>query len=284
MATRPDLIVNHVHVSERESAHHWPDGQFDDSAWEDCTMVAGVMLARLCLDPTIPYTHREAEALRDDAGEDPLGGTSNHDARRGMSRRYGWEPLLVPNFSELWAKLTPGTAASVQGSMGAFPYGYHLRRHQPTFNGGHDVLAVRVDATDRVWWDDPLAATGSYQGEWVSKADLRRYVERLMSSFTPWSLVASVKRVVAAPETPTEPTGRVRVKAGSWWDYMVTGNKADGYKVSRVQRETDGFSAETGTIVTTTWGGSQRQFRKLTSGAYIGRWVDVKDAGSVVIL
>ena len=30
------MISGHIHVSEREVSHTWPDGQQDDGKWEDC--------------------------------------------------------------------------------------------------------------------------------------------------------------------------------------------------------------------------------------------------------
>jgi hypothetical protein len=60
--------------------------------------------------------------------------------------------------------------------MGAFALGHSLRRHQPSFAGIHQVTIFRLDATDRVWWCDPLAPAVGYIGEWVSKAQFAAYV------------------------------------------------------------------------------------------------------------
>ncbi len=176
--------AQHDHVTEREVAHRWPDGQWDNGSWEDCTFTAGVELARLCKNKNIPSTHTEVEHLRDDAGEDPTGGTNQDDLWRGLLRRYKWvAPTPIRGFSALWSALKPGYAASCSGVMGIFPYGHRLRRWQPSFNGLHDVLIVRVDGTDRVWWCDPLAPEGKgYQGEWVTKAELKRYVDAITAA------------------------------------------------------------------------------------------------------
>lgn len=177
----------HRHVSERESAHVWPDGRKDDSRWEDCTMVAALMLARLCGYPEIPATHAEAEAIRAASGKGPLGGSSSQDALRGLAARRHVTGLRIvsnANFDALWAALAPGMAAAAQGSMGAFPTGHPLRRFDPPFASFHDVLVIRLDATDRVWWDDPLAPNGTYRGQWVSKADFKRYVQKFSAGST----------------------------------------------------------------------------------------------------
>jgi hypothetical protein len=67
--------------------------------------------------------------------------------------------------------------------MGVFARTSRLRRHQPSFGGKHCVLVVRVDNTDRVWWCDPLAPKGtSYAGEWVTKAQLKLFVDAIWSA------------------------------------------------------------------------------------------------------
>lgn len=182
MATPPLVYrADHRHVTERESAHRWPNGQWDDSSWEDCTFMSGVELARLCRSKSIPATHYEGERLRQASGNGPSGGTNMDDLRDGLSRRYGWNTVARPisGFSALWNTLTPGKAAACQGRMGAFPYGHRLRRWQKGFAGKHCVLIVRADSLRRVWWCDPLAPEGSYQGEWVTKDELKRYVDSL---------------------------------------------------------------------------------------------------------
>jgi hypothetical protein len=206
--TTPALLVaaKFLAVSERESAHTWPTGEKDDSHWEDCTMCAALMLARICHDPAIPATHAEAEALRHAAGKGPLGGSSTADAVNGLRARYNWiDAFKVLAFDALWADLKPGYAAAAQGGMGAFPAGHSLRRWDPAFDGAHDVLVARVDTQDRVWWVDPLAPQGSYQGQWVSKADLARYVKAFGGS----SLVARFTKEAAtmalATVTSTSP-------------------------------------------------------------------------------
>lgn len=172
--------LTHIHISEREVAHTWPDGQHDDAAWEDCTWCAAVMLARAAHDPSIPATHAEAEALRAASGEGPLGGSNTYDVLRGYARRYGWVPINVGHSaSDVVNSLLPARVALVSGSMGAFPDGHRLRRFDPKFGGAHAIFAARMDDSDRVWWDDPLAPTGAYRGEWVTMGELSSFVMAL---------------------------------------------------------------------------------------------------------
>lgn len=193
MSAPPALVAaGHLHVTEREAKHRLPDGSWDDASWEDCTFVAGLELARICHDVSLPATHAEAEALRSESGRGPLGGTSTADLRRALEARYGWTGWReVAGADPLWSSMAPGTAAAAQGRLTAFPAGHRLRRWDPTFAGGHDVLIVRLDDRPRVWWCDPLAPqNGSYEGEWVSHAELDAYV----SAFAGSALVAPITR------------------------------------------------------------------------------------------
>lgn len=167
----------HVHVSERE-----PDG-----TWEDCTFDSGLEWYRLCHDRSKPATHAEAQAIRNAAGLPQTGGGTIADLRRGIKARYGKDiPTGITGWTTLWSALKPGTAAVVQGSMKAFGSTHRLSRWDKNFDGGHAVMCIRLDSTDRVWWCDPLAPTGTYKGEWVTKAELQKYVTGLAG----WHLVA----------------------------------------------------------------------------------------------
>jgi len=202
--TLPALLARakHVHVTERESAHRWPNGRYDDGAWEDCTFVSGLELARICHNTAIPATHYEEERLRQAAGKGPLGGSNANDLMLGYARRYGWHPAApLSGFPALWAALTPGRAAMSQGGMGAFPWYHRLRRWDRGFSGRHAVFIARVDATDRVWWCDPLAPVGTYQGEWVTKAELKKYVEKITGE----RQIVAVIRQPKLPDTSTAP-------------------------------------------------------------------------------
>lgn len=156
----------HRHVSERQPGR-----------WIDCTWDSGVEFVRLTHDKGIPATHAEGDALRASGGRALGGGGNIGDLRMGIRNRYGyWPSLPVGNFNSLWGALIPGTAAVVQGSMAAFGKRHPLSRFDPTFDGGHAVLVIRLDETDRVWWCDPEGPASGYNGEWVTKAELSRFV------------------------------------------------------------------------------------------------------------
>lgn len=199
----------HTHISERES----------DGSWEDCTWCSGLEWYRLCYDASKPATLAEAEALRKASGEPSTGGSNITDLRRGIRNRYSKVmPLPISGFSTLWRHLEPGTAAAIQGSMLAFGPDHRLSRWDKHFDGGHAVLIMRLDATDRVWWCDPLAPkTIGYKGEWVTKAELEVFV----GGYAGQHLVADI--ITLFPQTPEVdpmwltyvPGATATVKAGS---------------------------------------------------------------------
>ncbi len=177
----------HIHVSEREPG-----------SWTTCFWCSAVELARFCHDTTIAHTLTEAKALRSAAGV-PAGPARADQVRTGMLRRYGWNGTVAVGFDALWTALKPvGAAAAVTGSMGAFPAGHSLRRWDPAFAGGHAVFVIHADTGDRVWWCDPLAPT-TYQGQWVSKADLKKFVNGMPNA---WNIVGQ-KKVVPVVKTLT---------------------------------------------------------------------------------
>lgn len=166
-------VVPHVHVSEREGAHVWPDGRLDDAAWEDCLWSSAVEWVR-ALGRAVPATHAEAEGLRAASGQGPLGGSTLDDLRRGLDARYRLAmPAPVSGAAAVVAALEPGMAAVVTGSLGGFPAGHRLRRWQPGFTGGHAVYLER--GLDGTWlWCDPLAPVGASPDR-VAEADVRTF-------------------------------------------------------------------------------------------------------------
>lgn len=179
-----DGWTGHVHVSEREVAHRWPDGRWDDARWEDCLWVAAVEYAVACGHPVVA-THAEAEALRAASGDSVTGGSNLGDLTKGMQARYGWSGPKEWGFQAAWQALIPGTAAVATGSMGNFPAGHRLRRWDPDFASGHAVMVMRLDGSDQAWWCDGLAPAGTYQGEWVTRGELAQF----MGSGTTWGVM-----------------------------------------------------------------------------------------------
>jgi hypothetical protein len=159
----------------------------EPGGYEDCTWASAVMLDNANHGwADVPSTRTEYQALRvaggDGPGEKPGDGSNQRQAQIGMMRRYGWAPTRIgvpgfpTTFSSLWVRLQPGSGASVQGSFRRFPPGHRYRRWDPDFVGGHCAYVQRESRTERVWWMDPLAPS-SYAGEWMTKADLQRYVD-----------------------------------------------------------------------------------------------------------
>jgi hypothetical protein len=115
------------------------------------------------------------QALRAASGEPTTGGSSIADLRKGIAARYGYTPPpAVSGFSVLWTAVN-GRVAVVQGSMKAFGLDNHYSRFDPHFDGAHAVFIYRPTDEDRVWWCDPEAPS-TYDGEWMSKSDLSKFV------------------------------------------------------------------------------------------------------------
>jgi hypothetical protein len=174
-----DLGQPHIHVTEREIAHVWPNGKPDDAKWEDCTYCAALEWAR-ALGVDAPASHGEAELLRAEV-DTPLGGSTIEEAATALTKRYGVDAPIVKGWTALRAKLVPGAIAVCQGNMGLFPKAGHWRRWDPAFGGIHATFIEVRDpgpTVSRVWWCDPLAPAGTsgYAGEWMSLTDLQKYV------------------------------------------------------------------------------------------------------------
>lgn len=173
--TLPSLLWRHTHVSEREVAHTWPDGRKDDSRWEDCLWCSFVMFLNDSWKD-VPDTLTYAEFLRAASSRLPTGGSNFSDVRDAVTRLGIGIAVSPLGFAAFWTALKPGTAGIATGVMGNFPSGHTLRRFSPSFTGGHAIDVSRVDTQDRVWWDDPLAPKGTYQGQWVTKAQLATFM------------------------------------------------------------------------------------------------------------
>lgn len=188
----------HKHISERQSG-----------PWIDCIWQSAVEWLRQVHDPTIPATHAEGDALRAASGD--TGFSNFDDLDRGTKARYGWSlPALVPP-GALWATLAPGTAAVVIGNTGAWPPSSHWRRWSPGSVVNHAVFVYRFDGSNFVWWCDPLAPPGAYNGEPMPKAELLRFVAAAGAA----QLVAPILEVPVAVVvlTPLLPVRTFRVAA-----------------------------------------------------------------------
>jgi hypothetical protein len=160
------------------------------------------MFMRLAYRPDLPATLPFAEQLRSRV-MGPAGGTTPAEliaAAKTVGQTgpgsAGIALAGIAGATNIWNALKPGTVGLINGSMGAFPAGHTLRRFDPSFAGGHSVMVARVDALDHVWWDNPEAPSGTYQGEWVAKADLLKFI----SAFGSVSFVHALKPVpVPAP-------------------------------------------------------------------------------------
>ena len=281
--TTPSSLWMHDGISEREVAHYWPGGQWDNRAWEDCTYDSAVMWYRDSYDPSVPSTHYEAERLRQASGEDPSGGTNPFDVRRGIQARYHKTVAQpITGWSALRLALAPGYNALVSGSMAAFPNGHRLRRPQPSFAGAHAVHVAKMDSNPRYWVTNPLFAE-DHDGEWWTEDELRRFVQKGGANF--WHLVAKTlpKPAVVAPKPKVQ---TVTVKAGaSFWRYTIHGTRSAGYDISRESKlAAAGFSATLGVSrIDIVWGGRKRVFAKIINGGSAGTWIDTLEGPNVVV-
>lgn len=190
-------------VSERE-----PGG------YEDCTWASGVMLNNAAHAKDVaPGTRAEYQALRvaggDGPAENPGDGSNIGQLVTGIKRRYGWTAARIgppgaahPSFDVLWAKLTPGTGAVIQGYMGVWVRASTWRRWDRNFGGAHAVYAQRRDSSFRVWWMNPLAPD-SYPGEWMDKSDLKKYWDGMFGGAT-WVRVGALAPLPDTSEEPME--------------------------------------------------------------------------------
>ncbi|MEK6719310.1 MAG: hypothetical protein AABZ33_01415 [Chloroflexota bacterium] len=204
----------HTHVTEREIAHMSPCG-WDDRKWEDCTFMSAIEWWRATGHPRVPASHEEGERLRCDSGRSVLGGSNLGDVSKAIARRYtAATPATVSGFAALWTALLPGTVAVAQGSMGAFLPNDRWRRWDKGFGGAHAVCIFRPDVTERVWWCDPLAPIdhlieGEYNGEWMSRAELKQFVDGLSGHHL-------VGRVVPTQAPEEEDVNLTAVKGEDW--------------------------------------------------------------------
>ena len=198
----------HNHISERETAHTWPTGEADNSAWEDClwdSIVEVLDFAGVHLP--LGATHAEAEALRHASGQGPTGGSNFTQVRAGVKARYGITlPPSKSGYAATWAALQPGYAGVTTGLFGNFAASDPIRRFGGSFTGGHAIVNFRLDSTQRLRWCDPLAPEtvggAPYDGEWVAPSVLAT----LMKGDNGSAIVLKLNQYANLPGVPTMDT------------------------------------------------------------------------------
>lgn len=270
--------IPHVHVSEREGAHVWPDGRLDDAAWEDCLWSAAVEWVR-ALGRNVPATHAEAEALRAASGQGPLGGSTLDDLRRGLAARYrSTMPAPIGGAAAVVAALAPGTAAVVIGSLGAVPAGDRLRRWQPGFVGGHAVYVERT--LDGTWlWCDPLAPVGTSPDR-VTEADVRTFASSAVVGPVTFVDVEEVPMYSIVTREPFPAPVRFVIPAGTTLAGYDPAEPGRAVKVARWTRES---SAHATARVAVRWVGVDPAAAPVPRGAPFLEVADGVYAGLLVV-
>lgn len=262
-------------VSEREAASTWVDGRTpDDGHWEDCAPCSIVMLVAATSGGKQPPTANleEAERLRLAAGYGPLGGTDIARLGPVAAKRYGIvAPHLVTGAAAIWTALSAGKGAAIAGMMSAFPAGHRLRRWDPGFAGGHAVYVQREDASDRVWWIDPLAPIGTYKGEWVTKAELLAFFSKGLASAEVAS-VALLPEPAPAPAAPKSWKIYVAADAEVRLAKVAANGTIVGWESRRWGPKASSASCEA-PVAKKLANGVAVQVAKATAGAFKGRYV-----------
>lgn len=191
-----DLQVPFRAVSEREPG-----------TWTECTFVSGVMAVR-AWGIKVPAQLDEAKALHRASGDQVGTGSNIDDLIAGIRHRYdsgkGVKRANSAFHKNIWRNMPVGVSGVYQGSMGVFPDGHHLRRWDAGFRGFHAIFAIRLDNEERVWWVDPLAPKGDYNGEWVPLRNFQKFVEGLSGGYA-LMRQSMVKQPAPAPTLPPDP-------------------------------------------------------------------------------
>jgi hypothetical protein len=282
----PTALWNHRHVSERESGHWWPDGRWDNAAWEDCYWDTLIEFVRMTLRANIPATHAEAERVRRLAGEDTSSGSHAGNGNDGLEAAYGLGPLKTYNDADV-LNMPVGFCAQVSGSMSAFPFGHRLRRHDADFRGFHKWFVAHL--ANGWYLCDPLAPA-TYQGEYISKTDLARFMAAMPGG---GHFILPMLPKPATPQPDPTPIGKVRVNSGYFFLYDVNGNPTTGYDATtRERKKTSGFSGTIGKRISrmangkpVVWEDAERDWVLITDpkSAYSGAWLDL-NAGEVSLV
>jgi hypothetical protein len=162
--------------SEREGAHYWPDGRYDDSHWEDCAWNSLGMARDVATGGATAPSHTEMERIRG-LVMGPLLGTTAQQLMAGARAAWGWVPKVIPynaTWSTVWASVPIGGAFVLMGRLSMFPDGHRLRRFQPTYTGGHAICGVKEDETGGRGFD-PLGPLTGYAGERWTAAEFATF-------------------------------------------------------------------------------------------------------------
>jgi hypothetical protein len=133
------------------------------------------------------YTVDERNALERSDNRTPEDqGATFPDTDVAISRRYGLKMHILPDNTDatLRAALSkPGYAFALAGQLSNLPDGDYLRRHQPTYTGGHALCVITL-GNGKVLWLDPLAPA-KYAGDTttVDKAMLFAWTGNAYSRF-----------------------------------------------------------------------------------------------------
>lgn len=215
--------LTHKHISEREA----------DGSWEDCTWDGGLEFYRDAIDPSVPATHTEAQALRAASGEPPTGGSNLGDFRKGVAARYHRTlPPAISNKSILTA-LKPGYVGTVQGSMSAFGPLNVLSKWDRNFDGGHATWVARTPGGVLLWCD-PEAPTTADVPVIISEADLQKFVdafngEAIVAPALQWpgipAGVSTVYPILAAPAVKLGSTAVIKAQSNIRTEPRIAASK-----------------------------------------------------------
>lgn len=250
--------------------------QYDGSpkANENCTPTSGANGARASTGGKIDLSGsqvRSRVAVSEETSP-TIKGWSLYDLDLAMTRigvqfvigSGGWEGVReVRNHRQMFV---------LQGISQEFPNG----TCSGVFDGPHAIAGHPDDDSGPLWLiADPICKWR----RWESEATLRRYATAFRPTISFGYFPVQVP-VLKPPAVPV-PTGWVRV-TGAFWKYAVRGNPTSGYDAStREQKTTKGFSANVGKVIDAFWGGRDRQWAKVITGAYSESWVDLLDDGSI---
>ena len=151
---------------------------------------------------------------------DTAGGASLEDLARGIARRFPKLPPLprttapidppVLSFDELWVRLEHGHCTVLNGNpVNVADPKSPLRSMQVKDDYDHAVF-VHTASGERALVMDPLGR-GRYQGQWITKVDLRQFASRFVTaSGSPYCAVVKRAQVSSVERLRREMRGQTR--------------------------------------------------------------------------